>query len=50
MMSAPQYPKSITIAVVSLPFVLFGAYIAYLIVPEILAVVVPAVVQTVVTQ
>ena len=45
MYSYPHRPRATTIAVISLPFALFAAYIAYLVVPEILKVVVPAVVE-----
>ena len=50
MLNSQARPTAIVIAAVSVPFALFGAYIAYLIVPEILRVVVPAVVQSVVPQ
>ena len=50
MVNSQTHPTAIAIAAVVLPFALFGAYIAYLIVPEILRVVVPAVVQSVTTQ
>jgi hypothetical protein len=45
MYSYSNRSRAITIALVSLPFALLGAYIAYLIVPEILKVVVPTVVE-----
>jgi hypothetical protein len=46
-----NYPRRfhvILISAISLPIGLFAAYIAYLVVPEVLRVVVPAVVESVV--
>ncbi|MGA2561486.1 MAG: hypothetical protein ABSF17_17570 [Terracidiphilus sp.] len=40
-------PRTLALVALSLPIGLFTAYLVYLVVPEILRVVVPAVVQTV---
>ena len=45
-----NHSRVIGISVVALPIGLFAAYIAYLVVPEVLRLVVPAVVESVLTQ
>jgi hypothetical protein len=45
-----NYSKAIVISAFSLPIGLFAAYVAYLVVPEVLRVVVPTVVECVLTQ
>lgn len=47
MFNALARPQTIAFAALSIPIGAFAAYIAYLVVSEILRVVVPAVVQTV---
>jgi len=42
--------QTIAISAMALPIAVFAAYVAYLVVPEVLRAVVPAVVQTVVGQ
>ncbi len=47
MVNHPNRSKAIAITAVSLPIGLFAAYIAYLVVPEVVRVVVPVVVESV---
>ena len=46
----PNRSRTIAICAASLPVGLFAAYVAYLVVPEVVRVVVPAVVEKVLTQ
>jgi len=50
MVNSQSRKTSIAISVLSLPIGLFAAYVAYLIVPEVLRVVVPTVVESVLTK
>jgi hypothetical protein len=50
MVNSQRHSRAIAISVVALPMGLFAGYIAYLVVPEILRVVVPTVVRSVLTQ
>jgi hypothetical protein len=50
MVNIQSRSQVITISAVALPIGLFAAYVAYLIVPEILRVVVPTVVESVLTR
>jgi hypothetical protein len=47
MVNVQSRPRTIAVAALSIPIGVFAAYVAYLVVPEILRVVIPAVVQTV---
>ncbi len=42
--------RAIAISALALPIAVFASYVAYLVVPEVLRVVVPTVVQNVLTQ
>jgi len=46
----PARARAIALSVVSVPFALFAAYVAWLVVPQVLQVVIPAVVRAVVSQ
>ena len=50
MVNPQGHTRAIVISAFALPIGLFAGYIAYLVVPEILRVVVPSVVQSVLTQ
>lgn len=50
MVNTHSQSRAIAISALALPIGAFAAYVAYLIVPEVLRVVVPAVVQSVLTQ
>jgi hypothetical protein len=50
MVNFRRHSIAIAISALSLPIGLFAAYVAYLVVPEILRVVVPAVVESTLTQ
>jgi hypothetical protein len=50
MISRHNRSKAIAISIASLPIGLFAAYVAYLIVPEVLRIVVPTVVESVLTK
>jgi hypothetical protein len=50
MLNSYRRPKAIGIAALALPVGAFAAYVVYLVVPEILRVVVPAVVVSLTTQ
>jgi hypothetical protein len=50
MVTNRNHSRAITISAFALPVGAFAAYVAYLVVPEILRVVVPAVVESVTTK
>ncbi|HXR39983.1 MAG TPA: hypothetical protein VN776_12845 [Terracidiphilus sp.] len=50
MVNLHSHSRAIAISALSLPIGLFAAYVAYLIVPEVVRVVVPTVVQSIVTR
>jgi hypothetical protein len=47
MINVPRRTKGSAVVAMALPLGLFAIYVAYLVIPEVLRVVVPAVVQTV---
>jgi len=49
MINVHSRSRAIAISAIALPFAIFAAYVAYLVVPEVLRVVVPAVVRSVTT-
>ncbi len=50
MVNIHSHSRTIAISAMALPIGAFAAYVAYLVIPEVLRVVVPVVVQSVVTQ
>jgi hypothetical protein len=50
MVNSQRHSRSVVILAVGLPIGLFAGYIVYLVVPEILRVVVPTVVESVLTK
>ena len=47
MVNVQRRTRAVAVAAMALPLGLFAIYVAYLVIPEVLRVVVPAVVQTV---